>query len=52
MEKLDLLIKKLTKRLKRVPTEEEVWTFINGSATDRLFIWNKVKDELGDSSLE
>lgn len=52
MEKLDLLIEKLTKRLGRLPTEEEVWTFINGSVTERLFIWNKVKDELGYSPVE
>lgn len=39
--KLEELIVRLTVRLKRVPTEDEVYDFIYGSSEDRLRIWNK-----------
>lgn len=37
---MDQLIEELTKQLGRVPTEDEVYTFIYGSKAERTLVWN------------
>lgn len=40
-EKLKELIVRLTVRLGREPTEQEVWKFIYGDTQDRIKVWNR-----------
>lgn len=42
---LDRIIAALRNRLGRIPTEDEVLVFIQGSDWDRLVIWNSAKKE-------
>lgn len=39
--KIEKIVASLAKRLGRIPTEEEVVTFIFGSVEEKVALWNK-----------